>query len=58
MYLPENHAQMFDILSVLRVYANQHSLPALAEQLDDAIVIFAAEVRRNAIRKDGDVRTS
>jgi hypothetical protein len=51
MYLPENDAQMFDILSELRMYANLNSLPGLAERLDDAIVLLALEARRNATRK-------
>jgi hypothetical protein len=42
MYLPENHAQMFDILSELRVYAAMNGLPSLAEKLDDALVLLAA----------------
>lgn len=50
MYLPENDAQMFDILSELRVYANLHALPLLAEQLDDALIVLALETRRNANR--------
>jgi hypothetical protein len=46
MYLPENHAQMFDILTELRVYAAMHRLPNLAEKLDDALVLLEAEARR------------
>ena len=33
MYLPENHAQMFDILTDLRVYAAMNGMPLLAEKL-------------------------
>lgn len=51
MYLPENDAQMFDILSDLRLYAQLNALPALAEEIDDAIVVLAVEARRNAGRK-------
>jgi hypothetical protein len=45
MYLPENHDQMFDILSELRLYAAMNGLPRLAEKLDDALMILAAEGR-------------
>lgn len=48
MYLPEDDAQMFDILAVLRVYARLNGLPNLAEELDDAIAFLALETRRNA----------
>ncbi len=47
MYLPENDAQMFDILTELRVYAAMHKLPRLAEQLDDAMMLLVAEGRRS-----------
>ena len=46
MYLPENHAQMFDILTELRVYAAMNGLPNLAEKLDDALLLLQAETRR------------
>ena len=46
MYLPENHAQMFDILTELRVYAAMNGLPNLAEKLDDALLLLEAEGRR------------
>jgi hypothetical protein len=45
MYLPENHAQMFDILTELRTYAAMHGLPQLAEKLDDAIILLSVEGR-------------
>ena len=45
MYLPENDAQLFDILSELRVYAATNALPRLAESLDDAVVLLASEGR-------------
>jgi hypothetical protein len=45
MYLPENNDQMFDILAELRVYAAMNGLPLLAEKLDDAILLLAAEGR-------------
>lgn len=51
MYLPENDAQMYDILSELRVYAQANALPALAEELDDALVLLASEMRRIERRK-------
>ncbi len=53
MYLPENHAQMFDILSELRTYAAMNGLPRLAEELDDALMLLAAEggVRAEANRR-------
>lgn len=50
MYLPENNAQMFDILSELRLYAAMNGLPLLAEKLDDAMVLLTAEERRAARR--------
>jgi len=43
MYLPENHAQMFDILSELRLYAAMNGLTQLAEKLDDALMLLASE---------------
>ena len=43
MYLPENHEQMFDILSELRLYAAMNALPQLAEKLDDALMLLATE---------------
>ena len=46
MYLPENDAQMFDILSELRVYAAMNALPRLAEEIDDALLLLTAEARR------------
>jgi len=46
MYLPENHAQMFDILTELRVYAAMNGLSNLAEKLDDALLLLQAESRR------------
>jgi hypothetical protein len=46
MYLPENDAQMFDILSELRVYAALNGLPGLAEELDDALQLLVIEQRR------------
>ena len=48
MYLPENDAQMFDILSELRVYAAMNALPRLAEEIDDALLLLTAESRRRA----------
>jgi len=46
MYLPENHAQMFDILTELRIYAAMNGLPTLAEKLDDALLLLQTESRR------------
>ena len=43
MYLPESHAQMFDILNELRTYAAANGLPKLAEELDDALVLLLTE---------------
>ena len=43
MYLPENHAQMYDILSELRTYAATSGLSQLAEELDDALMLLATE---------------
>jgi hypothetical protein len=47
MYLPENHDQMFDILTELRIYAAMNRLPNLAEKLDDALLLLQAESRRS-----------
>ena len=41
MYLPETNAQMFDILTELRIYAAMNGMPNLAERLDDAMVLLA-----------------
>lgn len=50
MYLPENNAQLYEILSALRLYAATNALPSLAESLDDAIHLLIAEAstRRTA----------
>jgi hypothetical protein len=48
MYLPENNAQMFDILTELRIYAATNGLPYLAEELDDALMLLATESRDRA----------
>jgi len=53
MYLPESDDQMFDILAELRLYARMNGLPGLAERLDDAILVLAAEARRAALRAAG-----
>jgi hypothetical protein len=45
MYTPENHDQMFDIISALRTYAGTNTMPGLAEMLDDALLILASEGR-------------
>lgn len=50
MYLPENDAQMHDILMELRVYAAMNGLPQLAEKLDDALMLLEAEGRRASRR--------
>lgn len=46
MYLPENDAQMFDILAELRLYASMNALHKLAEELDDAMLLLETEGRR------------
>lgn len=43
MYLPESNAQMFDILSELRVYAAANGLHGLAEKIDDSLLLLATE---------------
>jgi hypothetical protein len=48
MYLPETNAQMFDILTELRVYAATNGMPMLAERLDDALILLLAEGRKPA----------
>ena len=55
MYLPEDNAQMFDILTDLRTYAAQNGLPHLAEKLDDALMLLATEggARAAASRRAG-----
>ena len=50
MYTPENHDQMFEIISALRTYAGTHSLPNVAEMLDDALVILAEHGREALAR--------
>lgn len=50
MYLPESDAQMYDILSELRTYAAANEMPRLAETLDDALILLAAEARRRGWR--------
>jgi hypothetical protein len=45
MYLPEDNAQLFEILSTLRVYAATNHMPKLAEELDDALILLRAETR-------------
>jgi hypothetical protein len=50
MYTPENHDQMFEIISALRTYAGTHALPELAETLDDALVILAVQGREALAR--------
>jgi hypothetical protein len=54
MYLPENNAQMFDILAELRVYAAMNGLPRLAENLDDALMLLASD-RRPGVSLRGSV---
>lgn len=54
MYLPENNAQLFDILSELRLYAAMNRLPQLAEKLDDALLLLETEARR---ARSGPART-
>jgi hypothetical protein len=46
MYLPADNAQLFDILSELRLYAAMNGLPKLAEELDDALLLLETEARR------------
>ena len=48
MYLPETNAQMFDILTELRIYAAMNGMPKLAERLDDAMMVLLAEGRNPA----------
>lgn len=43
MYLPENDAQMFDILSELRIYAAMNGLHGLAEKIDDSLLLLTVE---------------
>ncbi len=45
MYLPETNAQMFDILTELRIYAAMNGMPHLAERLDDALILLLTESR-------------
>lgn len=53
MYLPENDAQMHDIVSELRVYAAANDMPRLAEMLDDALILLATEARQRRWRVAG-----
>ena len=43
-----------DVLADLRSFALQNNLGALAEQLDDTILVAAAEVAQNAPEVPGD----
>jgi len=52
MYLPEDNAQMFDILTDLRTYAAQNGLHGLAEKLDDALMLLIAEGRAPSRRTE------
>ncbi len=45
MYTPENHQQMFEIITALRTYAGTNAMPGTAELLDDALMILADEGR-------------
>jgi hypothetical protein len=54
MYLPEDNAQMFDILTDLRTYAAQNGLLRLAENLDDALILLVAESRAPARKARAD----
>lgn len=45
MYLPEDHRQMYDILTELRVYAAANGMEQLAEKLDDAMILLVVEGR-------------
>jgi hypothetical protein len=51
MYLPESDVQLYEILSDLRVYADQNGMPRLSEQLDDALLLLTVEARRNQTRR-------
>lgn len=53
MYLPENDAQLRDILVAIRLYAAEHGLSRLAEELDDAMVVLEAETLRNSAAAKG-----
>jgi len=43
---------MIDVLADLRCFAGANAMPVLAEQLDDAIMIAAAELRGEGISAD------
>jgi hypothetical protein len=58
MYTPENHAQMFEILSALRTYAGTNTMPALAESLDDALHLLADEGRGALARAEAPQRSN
>lgn len=45
MYLPEDHRQMYDILTELRIYAAANGLEEVAERLDDALILLVVEGR-------------
>jgi len=53
MYLPENDAQLRDILIAIRLYAAENGLPLLAEEIDDALVVLETETRRAAAAARG-----
>lgn len=58
MYLPENDAQMHDILVELRLYAAMNRLYGLVDELDDAIMLLEMESRRAASRNPELDRTA
>lgn len=58
MYLPEDDAQMYDILAELRLYAAMNALPRLAEELDDALVLLRTETLRQAARTGAGAGTA
>lgn len=44
---------VLDVLADLRAFAAQNYFPALAEQLDDTIIVAAAEIKRIGQDKAG-----
>ena len=50
MYTPENHQQMFEIITALRTYAGTNAMPGTAELLDDALFQPSAPLSKHARR--------
>lgn len=48
-----NKDWVLDVLADLKAFARENDLPTLAEQLDDTIMVAAADIRRTRPAKTG-----